>query len=125
MIPRSIRLPRVPTSEEYKGALHRLYTGEAITDNQKFMLVAHHKAPDLTITATELADLVGYKSWRGVNLQYGLLGKKLRRYLGYFEQGVELYIIAYFIPPRSVGNKDWLLIMHPEVARAIIDLGWK
>ena len=125
MIPRDNHLPQVPTAQEYASALQRLYYEDIITENQKFMIVQHSKMPDLTITATEMAILVGYKSWRGVNLQYGILGKRLRNYLSYSEEGIELYIIAYFLAPGEVGNSDWLLIMHQEVADAIKLLGWR
>jgi hypothetical protein len=44
---------------------------EALSDGQVAMLKAHFRAPDQTITATELAKAAGYARYSAANLQYG------------------------------------------------------
>jgi hypothetical protein len=118
----SSRLPSpLPSVEDYKIAFEALH----LSPGQWDMLRAHFLAPNHTITATELADAAGYKSWQGANLQYGLLGKKLRHILAYFDTyGQESYILAHFYAPGTRGNTDWLFVMHANVAEALRALDW-
>jgi hypothetical protein len=111
----------LPSVADYKAALSAVQ----MSDGQRDMLRAHYLAPNHTITSTELADAAGYKGWQGANLQYGLLGKKLRDILNYFDNyGQESYVIAQFYEPGSRGNTDWLWGMHPNVIEALHSLGW-
>lgn len=61
-----------PSTEEATKALYRIWP--KISAGQKAMLLAHHKAKDQRITATQLAQAAGYASYSAANLQYGLLG---------------------------------------------------
>lgn len=116
------KLPPVPSPESYKEALLRLrYT---LPQKHLQMLIAHYHSPNHTVTATQLAKAVGYKSFRAVNLQYGQLGRKLRDIMEYGAEGPTSYVIASFLPPGAEGNAEWLWIMHREVARALEDLNW-
>ena len=113
--------PPLPSVEDYKIAFEALQ----LSRGQRDMLRAHFLAPNHTITATDLADAAGYKSWQGANLQYGLLGKKLRQILEYFDTyGQESYILAHFYAPGTRGNTDWLFVMHPNVVEALRELRW-
>ena len=111
----------LPSVLEYKDALRAIN----MSAGQRDMLRAHYLAPNYTITATELADAAGYKGFQGANLQYGLMGKKLRYELNYFDTyGQESYVLAEFYQPGARGNTDWLFVMHPVVAEALRSLGW-
>ncbi|SAK73936.1 hypothetical protein AWB79_04296 [Caballeronia hypogeia] len=55
--------------------IHALNAIAPISEGQRKMLVAHYRAPDRTITATQLAKAAGYTDYRGANVQYGALGK--------------------------------------------------
>jgi hypothetical protein len=76
------------------------------------------------MTATELATVAGYWSYRGTNLQYGKMGQLLRDVLDYHEAGAACYVLSLFHPPQSVGNPEWLFVMHDKVAQALKELGW-
>ncbi len=117
-------LPKLPSVDEYVEALRGMNQDGFITPKQYSMLINHYHSPNHIITATELADSVDYKSWSGANLQYGLFGKNLRDYMNYNEPGQQSYVLAYFIPPGTKGNSDWLFIMHEEVAQALVKLKW-
>lgn len=119
-----VGLPPLPSVAAYTTALMEMYNADAITEKQYDMLIEHYNAPNHTITASELAAAVGYKSYSGANLQYGLLGKNLRRYLNYQGDGQESYVLAHFHAPGTAGNEDWLFVMHPTVATALETLGW-
>lgn len=114
--------PPVPSPETYKEALMRMRC--TMPDKHLRMLVAHYHSPNRTVTATQLAEAVGYKSFRAVNLQYGQLGRKLREIMEYAAEGPASYVIASFLPPGAEGNAEWLWIMHREVASALEDLNW-
>lgn len=115
-------LDPLPSIDEYVRGFRVIES--KMPDSHRDLLVEHYRAPGLTITATNLAKAVGYKNFRGVNLQYGKLGKRLREALRYDGGGQDSYILSYFIPPGVRGNTDWLFIMHGEVASALEILGW-
>ncbi len=111
----------LPSVLEYKDAFRAV----DLSEGQRAMLRAHYLAPNHTITSTDLADAAGYKGWQGANLQYGLLGKKLRDILNYFDAyGQESYVLAEFYQPGTRGNIDWLWVMHANVVEALRALGW-
>lgn len=89
------------------------------------MLCAQYRAPDHSLTATELAQAAGYQSFHGANLQYGKMGTLLREVLDYWDEGGQAsYVLSFFYPPNSRGNSDWLFAMHGNVVRALKELGW-
>ena len=70
MARRPRNLPPVPNSATYESALRALEAD--IHPNKRAMLLALYRAGEMTTDA--LCNVVGYKSYRGVNLQLGLLG---------------------------------------------------
>ena len=111
--------------------LNAIVAGEALLqirdvlpEAQLKMLRRHYFAPNHTTTASDLAKAVGYEDFRGVNLQYGLLGKRLRNVLNYRGKGQASYVLAKFLPPGTVNNSEWLWVMHPNVAKALEELKW-
>ena len=115
-------MPSIPSTKRYRNALQRL--ARRITPNQRRMLCVHCAAPRRRMTATELAEAVGFKGHRGVNGQYGRLGSLLRDELDWHEEGQRSFVIATFIPPSVTGERDWVWIMHQQLAKALEDLGW-
>jgi hypothetical protein len=118
----SSHLPPIPSVARYKDALR--IVREQLNDGQIAMLRAQYLAPDRTMTATELAVAAGYRSYRGTNLQYGKMGQLVRDVLGYDAEGAASYVLSLFCPPHSVGNPEWLFVMHEKVAQALHELGW-
>jgi len=115
-------LPAVPSVERYKDAFRQIE--DSLNDNQKRMLKAHYAAPDHTITATELAEQVGYQAFSAINLVYGNLGSRMRELMQYHGEGQASYVFASFYKPDGTSAAHWQWIMHDNVARALKELGW-
>lgn len=113
----------VPSVEETAAALRRVLT--TATDNQRAMLKAHFQAPDRTLTASQLAEVVSYKSYGGANAQYGGLGLKLQAELpsemprDTRGKVVATGSIASLEDQRSSREEEWRWTMHPHVAAAL------
>jgi len=85
-------------------------------------LQAHYAATGRTSTATQLAHSAGYAAWHALNLQYGLLGKRIAKVLDHPDG--HLGLLVDFSGPGSVTNEHWLLFMKPEFAAALAKAGW-
>ncbi|AOS45458.1 hypothetical protein Verru16b_02539 [Lacunisphaera limnophila] len=88
----------------------------------KQLLRAHAKAPNHVSTARKLAEKADYKSWRGMNLQYGLLGNRVGKKLGL--PVADLSVLADFIKRDKLANKEWLILMKPAFAKAVMQMPW-
>jgi hypothetical protein len=111
---------RIPSPESYKRALLGLLP---IHDNHLAMLKANYQAPDHSITASQLAAIVGYQNFNAVNLQYGLFADKLCRSLGKHPD-CHLSILATFEKDGLERQEHWKLVLRPEVVEALGELGW-
>jgi hypothetical protein len=114
----------IPTVEEYVEAFQLLEP--QITEQQRAMLRAHYQASRRTVTATELANLVGASSFRVANSQYGRLAGNLIDVMNWPYQGryVNLIILVSFTSPSRSSQKQWLWTMLPEVVEALERLDW-
>ena len=74
------------------------------------------------MTATRLGKAAGYMNYRGVNLWYGKLADRVGTQLGH--TGAGLNLLVEFAPPKSITNKEWVLIMRPALADALKQAGW-
>ncbi|AKO52525.1 hypothetical protein ABA45_08930 [Marinobacter psychrophilus] len=74
----------IATKEEFQQALLKLRDKSRFR-NTKYLdlLKAQYSSPNHTITATKLAQAVGYENYNAANLQYGSLGHELAEVLGY------------------------------------------
>ena len=114
---------KVPSSDEYVRAFRALE--DKITAKQRELLEAHHRAPARVISATRLAELVGYESYSAVNLHYGKLGAAIARELGYdLGKNVRVGILVEFVDPKYAANEHWLWVLRHPVVKALEDLGW-
>jgi hypothetical protein len=86
------------------------------------LLRSHAKAPNYVSTARKLAEKAGYKNWRGMNLQYGLLGSRISRRLN--APPANLALLARFIGRNKLANKEWLVLMKPSFAKAVKRAVW-
>jgi hypothetical protein len=106
-----------PSIEDYVWALRSV----SPTERQQRMLQAHYDAPEHTITATQLAYAMGYKSFAAANLQYGRFAERVREALDWwYLEDIHICIFNSF----SYLNDEWHWIMHPELATALEELGW-
>jgi hypothetical protein len=74
------------------------------------------------LTASRLAKAAGYRSFDGINLQYGLLAKRIGAAMGRSDAGITLLVEG--VQPKSVTNREWLLAMRVEFAEALKRVGW-
>ena len=116
------RQHRVPTVAEYVTAFRAIE--QQITPKQRKLLLAHHAAQARVMTATRLAEQVGFDSYNAVNLQYGALARQVADQLAIEVGNVEVGILVDFVDPGRVANEHYLWVMRPNVAQAIEDLGW-
>lgn len=108
----------VPSPSEYKSAFKNI----AITELQLKMLEIHYQSPEYTLTATQMANALGYPHYSVSNGNYGRLGSRLGDALGWkpddFDLGVS--VLSTFAKPEN----NWQWIMRPEVISALESLGW-
>jgi hypothetical protein len=107
------------TVEQFSVALRSLRKPGG---RQLDFLRAHDQAPGRATTVTSLADAVGYRSYRAVNLHYGKLARRIGDALGH--PNAPLSLLTAVAEPESISNREWVLIMHPQFATALKDEGW-
>jgi predicted HNH restriction endonuclease len=121
----AVAMSELPVSKkQYREALEQIRT--QISPIQLRLLEAHYLAPEHAATAEELALAAG-EEWRVTNLQYGLLGTRLRRALGRPKAAGEeqATILASFegpVPAR--GFHHWRWFMRSPLVVAIEELKW-
>ena len=116
-----------PDGDEYVGAFK--FIAKKLSDNHVAMLKAHYRAPDQTLTATELAKAAGYATYKAANLQYGNVGKLLYEALpielSSRADGSPVYTSALATEGERVGAEEhWRWKLRPQVAFAIEALGF-
>lgn len=91
------------------------------TDKEKKMLIVNYEYPQHTITATEMANELGYSYFGNANLAYGKLGRKIEEFLGI--EGIEPQKtghLVYFYKPEN----EWYWILKENLCTALEELGW-
>jgi hypothetical protein len=113
----------LPTVDQYKAALQQL--SPQMHPKHRELLLEHYRAPGHCITASELATKVGYKSYSGVNVQYGTLGRSLNTAMNWTlpPHAQASFSIAWFLKPQVAGD-EWIWEMHEELATALEELHW-
>ncbi len=106
-----------PTVEQCIKALKTIDA----SDLQKLMLEIHYQAPQRTITATQMANALGYQHYLVANSNYGRLGRRLGKELGL--EPASKYGVSTLVTFLKPGNQ-WEWIMRPEIATALERLGW-
>lgn len=76
------------------------------------------------MTASRLADVAEYRSYRAINLHYGKLAQRVAFALGRHIPGVQIELLVDGVGPQSLTNKDWVLVMKPAFADALKRVGW-
>lgn len=109
----------LPTRAQFAQALSQVRKPRG---RQLDFLRDYVKAPGRALTARRLAQSVGYKSHDGINLQYGLLARRIGDALGRNDEGIGL--LVDLVRPKSVTNAEWIMVMHPQFADALKLAGW-
>jgi putative restriction endonuclease len=85
------------------------------------MLQVNFTAPNRTISATQMAKVMGYAHFRAANLHYGKLGRQVGNELGWKPlPQLPVNVLVDFKESR----RGWLWIMKPQVASAMESIGW-
>ena len=72
---------------------------------------------------SRLADAASYGSYGGVNLQYGRLADRIARFLGIRPTDPRVLLLVDFVEPHKVSNRNWIVLMRPQFARAVRAVG--
>ena len=117
------QLTDVPSVQEYKKAFEEVKND--LSTAQLIMLKEQFLDPQRAKSANDLAKAASFKNYGGANLQYGLMAKKIRDKLNYWgEKDFVSYVLSYLVSPNKDKNKDYLFVMHLEVALALKELNW-
>lgn len=118
-------MPRIPTVAQYEAAFARCKP--AIKGRLKILL-AHCRFADNTATATQLAAVLGYPNHNAVNLNYGLMARRVCEEMGLRKEDIGgkhadwLVTFVSFDKPDDGGHVT--LTVHDNVTKAIRALGW-
>ncbi len=122
----------IANKERYQQALLKLRDNKRLRNTRYLELLrAQYAAQDHTITATRLAEQVGYENYRAVNLHYGALGHELAQELGYQpptrRNGESIWFWALsFGNDASEATLDghYEFVMRPELVAALEEMNW-
>lgn len=122
----------IATPEQFKAALLRVRDSkQSFTDAQLLMLRAQCRAPDATMTATQLAEAGNFKSYSGANLQYGLLAAKVAAALSFNpdtrRDGTPMWWSTLSYNDGTSGSDDgdqFRFTMRPELVSALKEMRW-
>ena len=122
----------IATIEQFKAALLRVRDSkQSFTDAQLKMLRAQCRAPDCTMTATQLADVGDFKGYSGANLQYGLFAAKVAHELGFTPElrrdGTPMWWSTLSYSVATSGNDEteqFKFTMRPELVSALKEMRW-
>jgi hypothetical protein len=107
------------TVNEYMTAFTMLH--EQLTESDLRMLKAHYQSPNYDVTATQLANMVGFPSYKTANLRYGLLASNFLRFFQiHLARDVKISVFVLF---KYRGN-EWHWILRPGVVQALRELKW-
>jgi hypothetical protein len=114
------------SANDYRVAISEVLRS-GVSHRQAELLRAHLWAPRHSASVAELAEAVGYGSWRVVNRQYGNLAHRIAAELGLFgpPRGFWANVLIRWEPDsvRSpLGHARFVL--RPEVVEALIGLGF-
>ncbi|WP_020560903.1 hypothetical protein [Thiofilum flexile] len=122
----------IATPEQYQAALLKLRDKGRLRNTQyRQMLAAQYASPNHTITATRLAEAVGYANYNAANLQYGTLGREIAEVLEYTPPTREDGTFMWFWTLSSGNDASpetldghYEFIMRPELVAALENMKW-
>jgi len=121
----------IATTQEFKAALLATRDWMGISPTQLQMLQAQCRAPDCTITATQIAEQLGLKSPAAARLEYAAFARAVADKLGYAPPRVGKRPVRWWsalsvgragIDDSGDGNFEW--IMRPELVTALRAMKW-
>ena len=121
----------IATTQEFKAALLATRDWMGISPTQLQMLQAQCRAPDCTITATQIAAELGLKSPAAARLEYAAFARAVADKLGYEPPRVGKRPVRWWsalsvgragTDDSGDGNFEW--IMRPELVTALRAMKW-
>lgn len=119
---------RFPTSEEYTKVF--VTSTHWLQKPQRKLLEAHLRSPAHTVTASTLAEQMGYDTYSAVNMLYGNLASAVSKRLK--KLGVPWEVptgepasSSLVVFEREGSEAHWRWVMRPELVEALVALGWK
>jgi predicted HNH restriction endonuclease len=120
----------IATVEQFKQAL-LLLRNRGITPTWLKMLCAQGRAPNGTITASDLASAAGYENFNAANLNYGKLARALAEILNFMPGEVHRDGSVCWWTTLSHGraadpgsDQDFQFTMRTELLQALIEMKW-
>ena len=83
------------------------------------LLAIHYASKGRVMTMKNLARESGYTNYNAANLQYGLLAFRMAEFLDIPSPPTRLSLLCEFIKPKAQSNREWLIIMRPNFAKAL------
>ena len=120
----------IATTEQFKAALLATRDWVGISPNQLQILQAQCRAPECTISASQLADQLTFKNFAAARLQYGTLAHAIADKLGYAppQKGKVAQWWLTLSTGRDghsdVGDGHLEWIMRPELVAALRAMKW-
>lgn len=108
------------TKEDYKRIILAV---RPIADHHMRLLEAHYRAPDHTVTMTELAAVMKYQNYNAVNLHYGNLAAQMCEVVRH-KTDLHLRILVTFYKPELDRAEHWRLTLREPVVAALAGLKW-
>ena len=114
---------QIPDKKKFIKALNAIAT--QLPKSYIELLKAHYRAPKHRITASELANAVGYHNYKAANLNYGKLASIIMDQFGIAKsEKVNIEFLVRFVMPGDQGNEEIIWVLRPEVASALEELNW-
>ena len=117
------------SQKAYEKALREL---GAPRGRQAEFLRVHAQSKGHAMTMKRLAEEVGYGSWRGMNLQYGILARDIGLAAGLEKRDLphpNILLLVDFVPPiqkspNNISNSEWILVMKEPFMKALKTTQW-
>lgn len=122
-------MAKILSQKAFEKALQELGTPRG---KQAEFLKVHAQSSGRAMTMKRLAEEVGYESWRGMNLQYGILAHDIGIAAGLQEEDFpnpNVKLLVDFVPPvqksaDNISNSEWILIMKEPFMKALKAVKW-
>jgi hypothetical protein len=112
--------PATLSADDFKRAFEQV----TVNEGQMAILRVHYRAPNKTMTARQLAEATGYRSYKATNSQYGHLATAICEILGHPVNCPDKILLLVQVGDRSEKESECPLVMRPQVAEALEQLGW-
>jgi len=115
--------PGSARADDYRQAFLALESQAQMTETRRKLLRVHYRFYHHQATMSQIAEAMGWKSFSSANVHYGRLAQLVGEEMGFQVDGAFSSALGTFVAPEEPGD-HWLIIMRPQVAEALRQLGW-